>query len=150
MNGNLNPSARAGVLAVINPQSAGAGTITTGWMDMQRHFALLAILAVGTMGAGGTVDAKIEQAKDGTGAGAKDVAGSAITQLTKASGDDNKQAVVNLRQEDLDKNGAYRFARLTVTVGAAASFLAATLVGLDPRYGAATANDATSVDEIAG
>lgn len=148
MNGNLNPSMAAAVVGIINPVSQAAGTVTTGWVDMQKFGALLALLAVGALGASATVDAKIQQATDGSGTGAKDVTGSAITQLTKAGTDDNKQALINLRQEDLDKNNGFRFARLSVTVGTAASLIAATVLGLNARYGAATDNDATSVDEI--
>ncbi|QNG44700.1 hypothetical protein [Sphingobium yanoikuyae] len=148
MNGNLNPSMATGVVAVINPVSQGAGTVTTGWIDMQKFGALLAILAVGALGASATVDAKIEQATDAAGAGAKDVAGSAITQLTKAGTDDNKQVLINLRQEDLDKNNAFRFVRLSVTVGTAASLVSAIVLAFNARYGAATDNDAATVDEI--
>lgn len=148
MNGNLNPSMATGVVAVINPVSQAAGTVTTGWIDMQKFGALLAILAVGALGAGATVDAKIEQATDAAGAGAKDVAGSAITQLTKASTDDNKQVLINLRQEDLDKNNAFRFVRLSVTVATAASLVSAIVLAFNARYGAATDNDAATVDEI--
>lgn len=148
MNGNLNPSMAAGVVAVINPVSQGAGTVTTGWIDMQKFGALLAVLAVGALGASGTVDAKIQQATDDVGAGAKDVAGSAITQLTKAGTDDNKQVLINLRQEDLDKNNAFRFVRLSVTVGTAASLISAIVLAFNARYGAATDNDVATVDEI--
>lgn len=148
MNGNLNPSMKAGVVAVINPVSQAVGTVTTGWVDMQSFGALLAILAVGALGTSGTVDAKIQQATDSAGTGAKDVAGTAITQLTKAGTDDNKQVIINLRQEDLDKNNAFRFARLSVTVGTAASLVSAILLAFNARYGAATDNDLASVDEI--
>lgn len=148
MNGNLNPSMATGVVAVINPVSQATGTVNTGWVDMQKFGALLAILAVGALGASGTVDAKIEQATDAAGAGAKEVAGSAITQLTKAGTDDNKQVLINLRQEDLDKNNSFRFVRLSVTVGTAASLVSAILLAFNARYGAATDNDAATVDEI--
>lgn len=147
-NPNLNPSVRAGVIGVINPQSAAAGTYTTGWIDMQKFFAAMAVLSVGALGASATVDAKIQQATDNAGTGAKDVSGSAITQLTKAGTDDNKQAIINLRQEDLDKNNGFRFARLSVTVATAASLIGAVILGMDARYGDLTANDAASVDEI--
>lgn len=148
MNGNLNPSMATGVVAVINPVSQATGTVNTGWVDMQKFGALLAILAVGALGASGTVDAKIEQATDAAGAGAKEVAGSAITQLTKAGTDDNKQVLINLRQEDLDKNNSFRFVRLSVTVGTAASLVSAILLAFNARHGAATDNDAATVDEI--
>jgi hypothetical protein len=148
MQGNLNPSARAGILAAINPQSAGAGTYTSGWVDMRNVYAALAIIAVGAISAGGTVDAKIQQATDDSGAGAKDVSGLAITQLTQAGTDSNKQVAINVTQGDLDRNNGFRYARLSVTTATAAALLSGLIVGLDFRYGAATDNDAATVDEV--
>lgn len=143
MQGNLDPSVRVGIVGVIPAQQAGVGTVTSGWVDMRNFFAVLASLNVGVIGAGGTLDAKIEQATDANGAGAKAVTGLAIVQLVKAGGD-NRQAAINVRQEDLDKNNGFRFVRLSATVGTAATFLSAMLVGLDPRYGAAGANQITT------
>lgn len=148
MNANLNASAVVAVLAAINPVSQGVGTVTTGWIDMQNWFRAMAVIQVGALGASATVDAKIQQATSSGGAGAKDVAGTLITQLTKAGSDDNKQVVINLRPEDLDFNNAYRFVRLSLTVATAASLVSALVLGLDARYGAANMSDATTVDEI--
>lgn len=148
MNANLNASAQVAVLGALNPVSQGAATVTTGWIDMQKWFRLLAVLSVGAMTTNGTVDAKMEQATSSGGAGAKDVAGTSITQLTKAGSDDNKQVEINFRQEDLDFNNGFRYVRLSVTVATAASLLSAIILGLNPRYGAANASDAASVDEI--
>jgi hypothetical protein len=146
--GNLNPSARAGILAAISPQSAAAGTYTSGWVDMQDVYSLMAIILVGAMTATGTLDAKVQQATDSGGTGAKDVSGTAITQLTAAGTDSNKQVAINVTQADLDRNNGFRFVRLSVTTATAASLLAGMIVGLDFRYGAATDNDAATVDEV--
>ncbi|WP_267348127.1 hypothetical protein [Sphingomonas sp. GM_Shp_2] len=144
MFGNLNPSDRAGIAAVINPAQVAPGTVTTPWVDARTFFALLAIISTGVLGAGATIDAIVEQATSDAGAGAKAVAGSAIGQIAKATGD-NKQVAINVRPEDLDKNGGFKFVRLSINVGGAASFLSALLVGFDPRYGAAGANQSTTV-----
>lgn len=144
MFGNLNPSDRAGIAAVINPAQVAPGTVTTPWVDARTFFALLAIISTGVLGAGATIDAIVEQATSDAGAGAKAVAGSAIGQIAKATGD-NKQMAINVRPEDLDKNGGFKFVRLSINVGGAASFLSALLVGFDPRYGAAGANQSTTV-----
>ncbi|WP_230769526.1 hypothetical protein [Sphingomonas sp. Leaf4] len=146
MQGNLDPSARTALVGVIPAQQAGVGTVTSGWVDMRNLFALLATLNLGVIGAAGTVDARIDQATDANGAGAKPVAGLAITRIVKAGGD-NRQAAINVRQEDLDKNAGFRFVRVTVTVGTAATFLSATLVGFDLRYGAGAANQLGTVAE---
>jgi len=143
MQGNLDPSARFAIAAVIPAQQAAVGTVTSGWVDMRDFFALLGSVNVGVIGAAGTVAVKIEQATSAAGAGAKDVTGLAIVPLAKAGGD-NRQAAINVRQEDLDKNG-FRYVRISVTVGGAATFLSATLVGLDARYGAAGANQINTV-----
>lgn len=144
MFGNLNPTARAGIAAVVNPAQVAPGTITTSWLDARVFFALVAIIATGVLGAAATIDAIVEQATDNAGSNAKPVAGSAIAQLTKAASD-NKQVAINIRPEDLDKNGGFKFVRLSITVGGAASFLSALLLGLDPRYGPAGANQTTTV-----
>ncbi|MDP1026388.1 hypothetical protein Q5H91_04120 [Sphingomonas sp. KR1UV-12] len=144
MSKNLNLSSRIGVIGSISPRSAGVGTLTTPWLDMQSLFTVMAVLAIGAFGANATVDAQIEQATDGNGAGAKPVPGSQITQLVAAGGND-RQAQIDLRQEDFDKNAGYRFFRLSVTVGGAATLLAASLVGADFRQGTGTRNVAASV-----
>ena len=144
MDGNLNPSDRVAIAGVIPPQQAAAGVVTSSWVDMRTFYALLASLNIGVIGASGTVDAKIEQATDSAGTGAKAVTGLAITQLLKAGGD-NRQAAINVRQEDLDKNAGFRFVRLSVTVGTAATFLSAQLTGFDARYGTGSANQVNTV-----
>ena len=149
MNGNLLPSARAGVVGVIDPDAYAASTVTTGWIDMQDFFALLAILLIGDMVATGTIDAKFEQATDSSGTGAKDVSGTSVTQLTQAGSDSNKQVAINLAQADLDRNNGYRYVRLSATLGTAGADFGAVVVALDGRYGAATSTDLTTVDEVA-
>jgi len=148
MNANLNASAVVAVLAAIDPVSQAAGTVTTGWIDMQDWFRAMAVLQVGALGASATVDAKFVQAKDGSGTGAKDITGTSITQMTKGGTDDNKQVAINLRPEDLDFNNGFRYVRLSITVATAASLISALVLGLDARYGAANMSDATTVDEI--
>lgn len=130
---NEKPSEGLAVLATIDPISQGAGTVTTGWVDQSLFFAVMALIQTGVLGASATVDAKIQQATSSGGAGAKDVTGKAITQIVKASGD-NKQALINLKEADLDTEGGFRYVRLSITVGNAASLISATLFGALPRY----------------
>lgn len=147
---NLNLSSRVAVLGSISPRAAAAGTVTTPWLDMQSLFTAMAIVSVGAIGAAGTIDAQIEQATSATGAGAKPIPGSQITQLVAAGGND-RQALIDLRQEDFDRNAGFRFFRLSVTVGGgAATQLAAMLVGTDFRAGSGTQNGAASVAQITG
>lgn len=148
MASNLNPSARTSVVGVIDPDAYAASTVTTGWIDMQDWFSVLGVLMAGDIVSTGTIDAKFQQATDDAGAGAKDVTGSAITQLTQAGTDSNKQVLINLQQGDLDFNNSFRFVRLSATLGTAGADFGAVVIGLDRRYGAATDGDATTVDEV--
>lgn len=148
MNGNHNPSTRAGIVGVIDPDAYAAGTVTTDWIDMQDFYAVMGVVMAGDLGSSATLDAKFQQATDGAGAGAKDVTGAAITQLTQAGTDSNKQAVVNVRQTDLDYNNSFRYVRLSMTVATATSDAGAIVIALDPRYGTAVANDIAAVDEV--
>src|SRR5688572_9141266 len=95
-NPNLKPSDRVTVLGVIDPQSATA-VQGTGWIDMSLYDGLLVIGLGGALGSGTTLDGKLQQATSSAGAGAKDITGRAITQLTQAGTDANKQVLVNLQ-----------------------------------------------------
>jgi len=143
---NQKPSEALGLLATIDPVSQGAGTVTTGWVDQSMYFAVMAVIQTGVLGASATVDAKIQQATDNSGTGVKDVTGKAITQIVKASGD-NKQAIINMKEADLDTEGGFRYVRLSITVGTAASLVAAQLYGAIPRFMPAS-NQAGTVQVI--
>lgn len=149
MSLSLKPSQRVGILGAIDSQSANAAK-STGWIAAANFFNFLALIAVGALGASATVDAKLEQATSAAGADAKDITGKAITQLTKAGTDDNKQVLINLKQDELDIANGFTHFRLTVTPAVAASQIFGCVMGLDPRYNSASDNDATTVDEIVG
>jgi hypothetical protein len=131
----MKPSDKVTLLAKLDPVSQAAGTVTTGWVKASDFHQHLFELLVGALGAAATVDAKIQQATDGAGTGAKDVAGAAITQLTKAGADDNKVVDINLDPNKLDVANRFDYVRLSVTVGTAACLIAATHKGMHPRYG---------------
>ncbi len=148
MNSNLKPSDRVAVVGNIDPDAYGAGSYTTGWIDMSKFLAIMAVVQAGTLGASATLDAKIQQATSAAGAGAKDVTGKAITQLTQAGTDSDKQAVINLFANELDINNGFTHVQLSITVGTATSDAGAIVLGLDPVKDVASANDAATVDEI--
>lgn len=141
------PSDRVAVVGVIDPDANGAATYTSAWVAMADFQSIMAVIQTGTLGASATVDAKLEQASDSSGTGAKDVTGSAITQLVKASNDDD-QAVIQCNAEDLDLVNSFTHVRLSMTVGTATSDCGAIVLGLDPRYGPASDYDLASVQEI--
>lgn len=147
MTPNAKPSEHISVLATIDPVSQAAGSVSTGWVPVKNHLALLALINTGVLGAAATVDAKLQQATDNTGTGVKDVTGKAITQIVKATGD-NKQAIINAKVADLDTEGGFGFVRLTLTVGAAASLVGATLIGAYPRFEDAAAFNQAGVVQV--
>ena len=144
---NAKASELLAVLATIDPVSQAAGTVTTGWITVANHHALLAVIQTGVLGASATLDAKLQQATDGSGTGAKDVTGKAITQIVKATGD-NKQALINVKPEELDTVNGFGFVRLSLTVGVAASLVSALLLGANPRFASADTGNQAGVAQI--
>ena len=145
---NSKASEMLAILATIDPASQSAGSATTGWVSVANHHGLLVVVQTGVLGTLATVDATLQQATDSTGAGAKDVAGRAITQIVKATGD-NKQALINLKPEELDTLNGFGFVRVALTVGVAASITGAQLLGVNPRFAPAdVANQAAVVQVI--
>lgn len=145
---NSLASENLAILATIDAASQGAGTVTTGWVPAAKFAEIMALIDVGVMTATGTVDAKLQQATDNAGTGVKDVAGKAITQLLAAGGN-NRQAIINLRPEQLDVNNSFAFVRLSITVATAASLLSALVLGVHARQGtAADSNQAGVVQTV--
>ena len=144
---NSKASEMLAILATIEPASQSAGTATTGWVSVANHHGLLAVVQTGVLGTLATVDAKLQQATDSTGAGAKDVAGRAITQIVKATGD-NKQALINLKPEELDTLNGFGFIRVALTVGVAASITGAQLLGVNPRFAPADSGNQAAVVQV--
>jgi hypothetical protein len=140
---NAKASEQLSILATLDPGNQAVGVATTGWVPLNTHHGLLALVQTGALATGATVDAKLQQAQDASGTGAKDVAGKAIAQLTQASNGANRQVLINLRPEELDVNNGFAFVRLVVTVAAAAANTSAQLLGVNPRLASAeTANQA--------
>ncbi len=144
---NAKASELLAVLATIDPVSQAAGTVTTGWISVANHHGLLAVIQTGVLGASATLDAKLQQATDSSGTGAKDISGKALTQIIKATGD-NKQALINVKPEELDTVNGFGFVRLSITVGVAASLTSAQLLGINPRFAPADAGNQAGVAQI--
>lgn len=147
MNPNVKFAERNAVLATIDPASVAASTVVTTWVPIANYHGIVAQLAVGAFGAAATVDAKLRQATDAAGTGAKDIAGKAITQLVAAGGN-NRQALIECRSDDLDQTNGFAFVALSVTVGTAATLLFAELLGVNPRYMPASAFNQAGVAQI--
>tara|TARA_R110000796_G_scaffold160130_6_gene276929 strand:+ start:280 stop:723 length:444 start_codon:yes stop_codon:yes gene_type:complete len=145
MSTNTLPSERAAVVAVIDPDAATAAAYNSGWISMATFQSVMAIIQTGTLGTSATVDGKLQQATDSSGTGVKDIAGKAITQLVKATNDDD-QAIIQCRSAELDVDNLFNHVRLVMTVGTATSDASAIVIGFDARH--APASDLASVVEI--
>ena len=141
-------SSEVGILGAIDPDAYAAGTVTTGWISAAQFQRFMAVVMAGTLGSSATLDAKIEQASDSSGTGAKDLTGAAITQLTQAGSDSDKQAVIAFGSDDLDLANGFTHFRLSMTVATATSDCGGLVIGSDVRYGPAVDQDAATVDEI--
>jgi len=149
MNPNLSFADQNAVLAVISPVSQGAATVNTGWISFATFQGIVAVLKTGVLGSSATVDMKFQQATDGSGTGAKDVTGRALTQIVKATGD-NKVATLEVHPSDLDTVNNFTHVRVALTVGTAASLVDVTVLGIAPVYLPARASNVAAVVQQIG
>lgn len=138
-------SEKAAIVGAVDPGSLTVATHATGWVSAADFGTYQALVQSGTMGSGGTIDAKLQQATDSSGSGAKDITGKAIAQITT----DNQQETIDLRTDELDVNNGFAYIRLLVSVGTAASGGSALLLGLDPASAPASQWQASTVLENA-
>jgi len=137
----------AAVIGTVDPDALTTAAHTSDYVAAADFESIMAIVMAGTLGTAATMDAKLVQATDSSGTGSKDITGKAITQLVKAT-DDDKQAIINCRAEELDLDNSFTHVALTITVGTAASDGGGLLLGLNPRMAPASDNDLASVAEI--
>jgi len=145
---NAKGSEQLAILATVDPSNQAAGVANSGWISLSGYHSLLALIETGVLATGSTVDAKLQQATDGNGTGAKDITGKAITQLTQAANGASRQVLINLRSEELDVNAGFAYVRLVVTVGTAAAYTAAQLLGMNPRYEPADGANQSAVAQV--
>lgn len=130
---NTLGSEQLAILASIDPSNQAAGTAATGWISVSLFHALLAVIQTGTMANNATLDAKLQQATDTNGAGVKDVPGKSIATIAQSDNGAGRQALIDVRAEDLDIPNGYGFVRLSLTTAVAASYVAAKVLGVSPR-----------------
>jgi len=106
---------------------AGAATYTTGWLDAGTACQWMAVISAGTVGT--SADAKIEQASDSSGTGAKDLSGSDITQLVAAG-----SALIEFQPSDLDTANDFDHVRLSITTVGATTVASGQLISRGHRY----------------
>lgn len=141
---NANLSEQLALVGVINPQLVDDNTVTTGWIAAKNFKRFLATVQLGATDI--TVNAKLQRATDSGGTGAEDIPDKAITQFSAT--DDNKQALIDLRADELTENFSHFRLSITVGNGSTGGYVAATVVAGGLRYGPTTDHDLASVAQI--
>lgn len=121
------------ILGAIHAVSQGVGAVSSAWVPVSEYARIVALVDAGALGASATVDAKLEQATDSSGTGAKDITGKALTQLADGA-DDNSNHVIECRASELDKANSFDHVRLTITVATAASLVSGVVLGCEPIH----------------
>ena len=101
------------LLYAVMPQLVDNDTVETAWVPVTNANRILALISVGATDI--TVDAKIQQATDSSGTGAKDITGAAITQI--AADGDNRVVSIDLEANHMDINNGFNHVQLQITVG---------------------------------
>ncbi len=146
MQSNLRPSDLFAIIGNIDPDAYTADAYNTGYVDVSKFARIAFVVQAGDLGSSATLDAKLQYATSSGGAGVTDITGAAITQLTQAGTDSNKQAIIEVNVDSLPSGATH--VRGVMTVGTATSDCGAILLGFGPRYAPARDNDAATVDEI--
>lgn len=116
--------------AVEYPDSLGPAATNGAWLAMRDFHRAFVMLLVGDISGAGTVDFLLQQATSTAGAGAKAIAGKAITQLVAA--DDDVACGIELQTEELDVTGGFDCIRWVLTTGVAASEVAVAVFKGEP------------------
>jgi hypothetical protein len=133
------------IVDCIDPDAYTTGAVNGDIIDMSKHRRVMFIVMAGTLGSSATIDFKVQGSAASNMGSAGDLTGKAITQLTEAGTDSDKQAVVEVTAEEVAAQG-YRYIRGTLTVGTATSDAGVVAVAGFSRY--STLDDLASVDEI--
>ena len=146
MYGNL--SERLAVVATVDPDVLTAAAHTTDEIDMQKWERVLFIIQAGTLGSSATLDFVVNGgASSNAGSHSTAITGTAITQLTQAGSDSDKQVLVEVSAEQVASQGL-RYIEGVATVGTASSDGAIIVLGLHKDYSTAADYDLATVDEI--
>ena len=126
----------------IDPDAYVPAVYQTGWVYCGNAHRIQALLSVGEMAQGATLDAQLWQASDALGTNAALIlnkAGTAwkvITQLTAAGGDGDDTLVIECQTEELAQNGSLKneWVNLIVTVAVGNVDFGAILFTESPRF----------------
>lgn len=116
------------------PADSETSAPTIQWDSIANFIEISVWVSVGDIATSGTFDAKLRQATDASGTGAKDITGASITQLTQAGSDSNKVVVLSVLAENLDVDNGFTHVGLVATPATAATEFAAIVFGVRPRH----------------
>jgi len=148
-NTNLLGSEEWAIVATTDPQSLAASPaqVYTDVIDMSLFEQVMVVVMTGALGTGAAIDVKI-QSSAGTASPNvyADVTNKAITQLddSPATDDDNTQAIINLRGDELTAGHRY----IRVYVAASVASLLGVVVLAKGKSLPSSDNDLASVQEI--
>jgi len=146
LNAQGRLSERLAVVATIDPDAYGTGTQESDVIDMKNRNRVLFIVQAGTLGSSATLDFQVHGCATSNGTYAL-ITGKAITQLTEAGTDSDKQAMVEVTAEEVAAAG-YRYIKGLLVVGTATSDAGAIALAGDLAYYPAADYDLASMDEI--
>lgn len=140
-------SERLAVVATIDPDAYGTGAQTTDIIDMAKIRRVLFVVMAGTIASTGKLDFVVYGSAASNMATPGALTGKAITQLTEAGTDSDKQAIVEVTSEEVAAQG-YRYIRGTMTLTTAGADAGVIALAGDITYRPASDYDLSSVDEI--
>lgn len=135
---------RLSLVAKVNPQLADNTALNSDWINMEDFRRALFIVMLGATDI--TVDAKLQKATDGSGTGAADITGKSITQFSAT--DDNKQALIHIRAEELGTTFTHVRCVVTIADGTTGANVAVAGLGADMRYSDGRDIDLASVAQV--
>lgn len=137
------------LIGTIDPDAYGTGITSTDVIDMLYWKEVLFVVQAGTITSTGTIDFEVNYDTASNGSFTNVVTGKAITQLTAAGTDSDKQALVRVTDEEVAAMAAgARYIRGDASLLAAGADFGVVVLGVPKHYGSAAEYDIASVDEI--
>lgn len=133
-----------GIVATIDPDATTVGVYTSDWVEASKFADYAAIVQVGALGGGASVDVKLRQATNASGSGEKNVQ----NKFTGSMNVSDREAMINLHPSELDLDSNYTHFALEITVTGATSDVSGIVLGRNPRVGTPERNGLSSVLEI--
>lgn len=145
-NTNLLGSEEWAIVGTVDPDNNAAGEALSDAIDMSLFEQIMVIVLAGELGTGATLAVKLTQATT-SGGTYSDITGKAITTLadSPADNDNDKQAIINLRGDEMTPDN--RWVKVSHTVANATSDSAVVVLGKGKSLPSSD-NDLSTVAEI--